>query len=110
MILVLSVPGHCHPSLSPGAVNREGVSSDVQSDTSMVLSRFHSAVDISSDSQIVVESTTLYDAPAEPLDMSTVVHRVAQLSQVSGLSSVQLSPHRVCEDYTHNTLDVFPLF
>ena len=93
--------------MSPGAVDREGVSlvdfgDDAQSDVYMVL-RPHSPVDMSSDSQIVVKST-------EPLDMSMVVDRVAQFSQLSGLSSVQLSPNRVCEDYTYNTLDVFPLF
>ena len=74
------------------------------------LNRRQSPVDVFSDSQIVVESPSLYDALAEPLDMSTVVDRVAQLSQSSGLSSVQLSPNRVCEDYMYNTLDVFPLF
>ena len=67
-------------------------------------------MDISSDSQVVVESPTLYEAPAEPLDMSMFVDRVAKLSQVSGLSSVQLSPHRVCEDFAYDTLDVFPIF
>ena len=113
--------GDCQPSVSPGAVDREGVgtvdvSDDAQLDVSMVLSQFqplngpHSPVYMSSDSQIVVESPTLYDAPAEPLDMSTVVDSVGQLSQVSGLSSVQLSPNSVCEDYTYNTLDVFPVF
>ena len=88
---------------------------DAQSDVSMVLSglkplsRLHSPVDMSSDSQIVVES--LCDAPAEPLAVSTVVDGVAQLSQVSGLSLVQLSPNRVCEDFfTYSSLDVFPLF
>ena len=85
------VSGDCNPSVSPGAVDLEGVSSvhfgdDVHSDVYMVLSRFqplnrpHLQVDISSDSQIVVK---LYDAPPEPLDMSMVVDRVAQLSQVS---------------------------
>ena len=49
-------------------------------------------------------------APAEPLDMSTFVDGVAKLSQVSGLSSVQLSPNKVCEDYANDTLDVFPIF
>ena len=42
--------------------------------------------------------------------MSMAIDRVAQLSQVSGLSSVQLSPNRVCEDYLYDTLDVFLLF
>ena len=119
--LECSRSGDCQPSVSPGAVDRQGVSSvDIcdyaQSDVSMVLSRFqplnqpHSPVDMSSDSQIVVESPTLYDTPAEPLDMSTVVDRVAQVSQASGLSSVQLSTNRVCEDYMYDTLDVFPVF
>ena len=38
------------------------------------------------------------------------VDRVVKLSQVSGLLSVQLLPNRVCEDYSYDTLDVFPLF
>ena len=77
-------------SVAPVVVDREGVSSvdfgdDVQSDVSMVLSRFqplnrpYSPVDISSDSQVVVESPRLYETPAEPLDMSTFVDMVAKL-------------------------------
>ena len=75
----------------------------------MVLGQFQ-LVDISKDSQVVVESPTFYEALAEPLDMSMFVDRVAKLSQVSGLSSVLLSPNRVCEDYAYDTLDVFPIF
>ena len=66
--------GDCNTLVSPGAVDREGVSL------------------------------------VEPLDMSTVVERVAQLFQESGFSSIQLLPNRVCEHYTYNTLDVFPVF
>ena len=39
-----------------------------------------------------------------------IAYRVAQLYQVYGLSSIQLSPNRGCEDYAYNILDVFPVF
>ena len=38
------------------------------------------------------------------------VNRVVQLSQISAQSSVPMSPNRVCEDYTYDTVDVFPVF
>ena len=49
-----------------------------------------------------------------PLEISPVTDHLATLnpqeSQVSRLSSVQLSQNRVHEDFDHNTLDVFPVF
>ena len=35
---------------------------------------------------------------------------VVQMSQVSGLSSIQLSPNRVCEHFSCVTVDVFPVY
>ena len=61
---------------------------------------------------MVVESPTSYDAPVLPLEISPVADHLATLnpqeSQVSRLSSVPLSPNRVCDDL--NMLDVFPVF
>ena len=72
-----------------------------------------SPVSMVSVDQVVVESPTSYDAPVVPLEISPVADHLATLnpqeSQVSRLSSVQLSPNRVCEDL-YNTLDVFPMF
>ena len=39
-----------------------------------------------------------------------LIESVVQLSQISALSSVQLSPNRVREDYTYDIVDVFPVF
>ena len=48
------------------------------------------------------------------MDISPAADRVVQLlplqSQVSVLSSVQLSPNRVREDFIYDTMDVFPVF
>ena len=61
--------------------------------------------------QVVVESPTSYDAPVVPLEISPVADHFATLkSQVSHLSSVQLSPNRVRENLDYDTLDVFPMF
>ena len=65
-------------------------------------------------SRIVVESPTSYEATVGFTDECPAVDRAGlflpQESQVSQLSSVQLSPNRVQEDYDFNTLDVFPLY
>ena len=45
-----------------------------------------------------------------PVNISALVDSVVQLSQISALPSVQLSPNRACEDYSFDTLDVFPIF
>ena len=87
-----------------------------QTNLSMELSQFqplnrpHSPVDISSDSQVVVESPMYYEALTVLMDIYALVESVVQLSQISALSSVQLSPNRVCEDYSFDILDVFPVF
>ena len=87
-----------------------------QTDMTIKVSRFQplnrpqSPVNISSDSQLVVESPSHYEAPAVPVNISALIESVVQLSPISALSSVQLSPNRVCEDYTYNTVDVFPVF
>ena len=64
--------------------------------------------------QVVIESPTPYDTPVADLDMASVVAQLEtrnpQESQVSHLSSVQLSPNRVSEDFDLGTLDVFPVF
>ena len=67
---------------------------DVSLPLSQPLNRSPSPVDVSSDSQVVVQS---------------LVESVVQLSQVSAISSVQ-SPNRVHEDYVYDTMDVFPVF
>ena len=60
---------------------------------------------MSSEEQVVVESPTDNEAPVGSLDVSPAADRVVQLlpleSQVSLVSSVQLSPNRV--------QDVFPV-
>ena len=45
-----------------------------------------------------------------PVNISAQIESVVQLSQISAFSSVQLSPNRVREDYTYDTVDVFPVF
>ena len=74
------------------------------------LNRSHSSVDISSDSPVVVESPSHHEASAVPVNISALVESVVQSSQISALSSVQLSPNRVREDYSYDTLDVFAVF
>ena len=44
------------------------------------------------------------------INISALVESVVQLSQISALSSIPMSPNRVCEDYTYYTVDVFPVF
>ena len=60
----------------------------------------------------MVESPTQYKAPVESLDVSPAADRqlIPLESQVSLISSVQLSPNRVRENFAYNTLDVFPVF
>ena len=69
---------------------------------------------MSSEEQVVVESPTEYEAPVGSMDVSPAADRVVQFlpleSQVSLLSSVQLSPNRVREDFNYDTMDVFPAF
>ena len=62
------------------------------------LNQPHLTVDISSDLQVVVESAT-----PVPVNISAFVDRMMQSSQISALSSVQLSPNRMCEEYSFNT-------
>ena len=74
----------------------------------------HSPVPTSSQEQIVVDSPTVCEAPVGSIDVSPDYDRMVQIlpleSQVSLLSSVQLSPNRVREDFNYDTLDVFPVF
>ena len=64
--------------------------------------------------QIVVESLTSYEAPVSSKDVCPAADRVVPLltheSEVSLLSSVQLSPNRVRADYDFDTMDVFPMY
>ena len=71
-----------------------------------------SPVPMSSEEQVVVESPTQYEAPVESLDVSPAADKqlLPLESQVSLISSVQLLPNRVREDFTYDTLDVFPVF
>ena len=108
-------------SVSPGGIDRVSVSSgdsgdDGPTDVSLLLSWFQplnhssSPVDVSRDSQVVVESPSHYEAPAVPVNISGLVESVVQLSQIYALSSLQLSHNRVREDYAYDTMDVFPVF
>ena len=65
---------------------------------------------VNSDSQLVAELPLHYKAPAVPITISALVESVVQLSQIYALSSVPMSPNRVREDYTYDTVDVFPVF
>ena len=80
----------CHPSVSPVGIDRVSVSSvdsgdngktDVSPQLSRLqpLNRSHSPVDISSDSQVVVESPSHYEVPAVPVNISAFVESVVQL-------------------------------
>ena len=61
--------------------------------------------------QEVVESPTLYEAPAFPMDVAPVVDLLATLHpQESQVSSVQWSPNNVRADFDLDTIDVFPVF
>ena len=59
-------------------------------------------------------SESLDVASVVPSDMSPVTGRFTPLnpqgSQVSHLSSEQLSPNRVCSDFDLDTVDMYPLF
>ena len=86
----------------------------------MITSRFSplnppgSPVSMVSVDQVIIEYLTSYDAPVVTLEISPVADHLAtpnhQESQVSHLSSVQLSPNRVREDLDYTTLNVFPMF
>ena len=58
----------------------------------------------------MVESPSHYAAPDVPVAVSTLVDSVAQMSQISALSSVQFSPNRVRADCSSETADVFPVY
>ena len=100
--------------MSVSLVNSGG--DNVQTDMSMELSRFqplnrpHSPVDVSGDLHVVVESPSHYEAPAVPVNILALIERVVPMSQIFALPFVQLSPNRVCEDYTCETVDVFPVY
>ena len=74
------------------------------------LSHPHSPVDVSGNLQVVVELPSHYEAPAVPINIFALIECVVQLSQISALSSVQLSPNRVRDDYTCKNVDVFPVY
>ena len=81
---------------------------DEQTDMSLEPSRFeplnHPTSPVQSGaSQVVVELPSHYEALTVPVDVSALLDSVAQMSQLSALSSVQLSPNRVCEDSTCGT-------
>ena len=107
--------------VSPGGIYRVSVNSggsgdDGQTDVSLPLSQFQplnhssSSVDVSSDLQVVVESPSHYEVQAVPVIISAFVESVVQLSQMSALSSVQLSPNRVRKNDIYVTMNVFPVF
>ena len=89
----------------------------VGSGMSMTTSRFSPLIPrrspVSSVPQIVVESPTSYEAPVGFTDECPAAGRAGlflpQESQVSQLSSVQLSPNQVQEDYDFDTI-VFPMY
>ena len=64
--------------------------------------------------RVVVESPVSDDVPVVELDMFPDTSQFALLnpqgSQMLHLSSVQLSPNRVCLDFDLDTIDVFPVF
>ena len=64
--------------------------------------------------QVVAESPTSYDVPVVDLEISPLTDHFVPLhpreSQVSHVSSVQLSPNRVRLDFDYDTLYVFPVF
>ena len=45
-----------------------------------------------------------------PVNISALAESVVQLCQISALSSVQLSPNRVRDDYVYDTMDMFLVF
>ena len=100
--------------------NRKSVSSgtssvDEQSDLSCELNRFqplNSPVSPISDigSQNVVEPPSHYEAPDVPVAALALFDTVSHMSHVSALSSVMLSPNRVCVDCPSRATDVFPIY
>ena len=105
-----------------GVVDSPELGEVVASGMSTITSRFSplsprlSPVSMLSVPQIVVESSTSYEAPVGSKDVCLAVDRVyivpllPQESQVSHLSYVQLSPNRVRADYVFDTMDVFPMY
>ena len=103
-----------------GVVDSPELGEVVALDMSTIMSRFSplypqlSPVSMISVSQIVVESPTSYESPVDSKDLCLAADRVVPLlpqeSQVSQLSSVQLSPNRVWADYDFDTMDVFPMY
>ena len=65
---------------------------------------------VTSTSQLVVELPSHYEAPALPINITTLVESVVHLSQIFALSSVPMSPNRVRAVYTFDTVAVFPVF
>ena len=45
-----------------------------------------------------------------PVTILALIESVVHLSQISALSSVQLSPNRVREDFRYGTVYAFPMF
>ena len=92
----------------------------VASGLSTITSRFSplsprlSPVSMISVLQIVVEPPTSYEPPVGSKDVCPAADRVVPLlpqeSQVSQLSSVQLSSNRVRANYDIDTMDVFPTY
>ena len=103
-----------------GVVRSPELGEVVVSVMSTITSRFSplnpqkSPVSMVSVDQGVVESPTSYKAPVVSMDASPAADRVVTLipqeSQVSQLSSMQLFPNRVREDYDFDTLNVFRIF
>ena len=87
---------------------------DEQTNMSLELSRFElnwpTSPVHSGASQVVVESPSHYEAPAVPVVILELLDSVVQMSQLSALSYVQLSPDRVHEDCTSESVDVFPVY
>ena len=103
-----------------GVVNSPELGEVVALGMSTITSRFsplnpqQSPVSMLSVPQVVVKSATSYEAPMGSNDVCLAADWVLPLlhqeSQVSQLSSVQLSPNRVREDYDFDAMDVFPVF
>ena len=107
----------CRPAVVESPEFDAGV---VSSDMSTITSRFSplnprmSLVSKEIMDRVVVESPLSDVMPVVDLDMFPVTNQSAPLdpqgSQVSHLSSVQLSPNRVRLDFDLDTIDVFPVF
>ena len=97
--------------MSISSVNSDdGDQTDMVVEVNRIQPLNHPQMPVNSDSQLVVESPSHYEVPTVPINISALVESVVQLSQISALSSVPMSPNRVCEDYTYDTVDVFPVF